>query len=104
MQNEEDAEPNNTDDEQIQLGCAFHRVEKSPGSLTVYLEHCEFESRGQKSSPLPRRSDLGEAELRFYETHRFYLVKQNRRLDKEGMLQPSQRGVHTHSGLRSPEN
>jgi hypothetical protein len=26
MQDEEDAQPNNTDDEQIQLSCAFHRV------------------------------------------------------------------------------
>src|SRR5437016_14329671 len=32
MQNEEDAQANNTHDKQIQLGCAFHRIE-SRGSL-----------------------------------------------------------------------
>jgi hypothetical protein len=52
MQNEEDAQANNTDDEQIHLGCAFHRIE-SRGSLRVYLEDCEFGWRGQKSNPRP---------------------------------------------------
>ena len=36
MQDEENAQANNTYDEQIQLGCAFHRME-SLGSLTVRL-------------------------------------------------------------------
>ena len=47
MQDEENAKTNNTHDEQIQLGCAFHRME-SLGNLTVRLRPPLFFSTFRK--------------------------------------------------------
>src|SRR5262249_51052022 len=68
-QDQEDAKANNAHDEQIQLGCAFHRIE-SRGSVRVNLQHCEFER--SEVEPTPAKGLTSEKRnYNFHQTHGF---------------------------------
>ena len=101
MQNEEDAQTNNAHDDQIQLGCAFHRVE-SRSSLRVYLQRCEFE--WSEVEPTPAEGLTSEkGNYNFHQRRSFLSFKQISLLDEERLLQPSQPGVRTYLGASWPE-